>query len=57
VICNYAGKRGLSASRRAVKDDAGELVSRNGAAQKPALSDNVILTDVFVKIARPHTRG
>jgi hypothetical protein len=57
VICDDAGKGSLSGSRRAVKNNGSELVSRNGTAQKPPLTNNMILPDVFIQISRSHSGG
>ena len=57
MICDDAGERRFSASRRPVKDNRRKLIGRDRAPQKPALADDVILSDVFVERARPHPCG
>ena len=51
------GQRGLAGARRAEEYGAGQPVGFDGAAQKPSLADDVLLSDEFVQRARPHPVG
>ena len=54
MICDYAGQGSFTASRRSVKNYRSKLVCRNGAAKEAALSNNVVLTDIFIEVTWPH---
>ena len=57
VVGDNPCQGGLAGTWGAVEDDGGELVCGNGPSQQPPLAHNVLLSDVFVQAAGPHTGG
>jgi hypothetical protein len=56
-VAGYDVREGcFSASGRAVKYYGSQLVGGYGSAEKAALSYDVVLADVLVKVSRPHSR-
>ena len=55
MICNNSSQSSFSSSRRPVKNYRSKLVCCNSPSQKPTFPNNVILTNIFIKISRSHS--
>ena len=55
MICNNSGQGSFTASRRSIKNYRSELIGSNGTAKKSSFSNNMILTNIFVKVPWPHS--
>src|SRR5262249_3162994 len=51
------GKGGLAAARRSPENHRGNAVTLNGAAERPAWGEQVLLPDDLIKRARAHAGG